>query len=387
MKIAAIYLCYFLIQLSFKGGSMLASLYSLQLGASTSQISLVIACYSLAPLLFSVRVGRLCDEVGNRGPIYLGSLLCASSLTIPLLWQERLAAIMAGQLVFGLGHVMFQVSMQNLVGKISTETDRSNRFSMLSACMSFGNMISPLIVGALIDVRGYLFSYAVCASFSAGATVLACALFLYGLPLTKVTLPKSSEARRDFLPVDLLADKGIRRMLITSAIVMAGTTLFAFYQPLYASEIGYSASQVGVLASIYAMAFLCVRLLFPLLSKVLTPEQTLVCALVLAGLGYLAMSLVQNFAGLAAICFVVGTGLGCGYPLTMSMAYRSVAPERTGEVLGMRLMANRLVQLCLPIATGAISTSFSSIFFSLGVFLAGSASVYRGAFKRSDGSE
>lgn len=363
-----------MVQMSFRGAGMLAPLYSLHLGASTSGISFAVACYSLAPLLLSLRVGRLCDEVGNRGPACVGAALCAAAPALPPLLGTGMADVVLCQLLFGLGHMTFQLSMQNLVGKMSDDSNRSGRFSMLSACMSLGNMASPLIVGPLIDAKGHPFSYAVCAGFAGVATLLAW-LFIRPVPPSRPGGPERGP-KKGVSAAALLSGKPVQKMLITSATVMTGTTLFAFYLPLYASGVGCSASRVGVLFSVYAAAFLLVRLIFPFLSGRLSPEQTLVCSLIVSGAGYVAVPLTQGFAGLAAACFFIGLGLGCGYPLTMSMAYKSATADRTGAVLGMRLTANRLVQLVLPVATGLVTSSYSPVFVGLGVFLAGSATVY-----------
>lgn len=367
---------------------MLVPLYALHLGADTMQISLLVACYSLMPLLCSMATGRLCDRIGNRIPICLSSICCGISLGLPAVMNGSLSVIAASQIAFGLGHVIFQVSTQNLLGKVSNGENRTNQFGILSVVMSAGNITAPLLVGGLIEAGGYRRSYSLCSIFSVIAFLLT--LSLFSRPLESRLTSKCKKNREkpgSLISTDLLRHRDMKKMLLTSATIMTGTTLFSFYIPLYGSYLGHSTRTIGFFSSVYAAAFFVVRMFFPFLLKRFTHKQVLAYALLLAGGSYMLLPLFRGATGIIGICFFIGLGLGCGYPITMSMAYNAAPPGRSGEVLGMRLMANRLTQLCLPALTGFLTASIAMVFVSLGIFLSGSSVAYFKSSKTIEKSE
>lgn len=363
-----------MVQLSFKGNSLLLPLYALDLKADMMQISILVALYSMMPVICSTALGRLCDRIDNEIPIYIGTACCGISLGIPAVMSGSLLFIAASQLLFGFGHVIFQLSMQNLLGKTGSDVERTKRFGMLSIVMSIGNIVSPLIIGRLIGISGYRISYGLCCVFSLVAFLLTLFMFLDQSKNRVINKLKFAKEKEFILfSVDLLRHREIQKVLMTSATIMTGTTLFSMYIPLYGSYLGYSSSSIGFFSSIYAVAFFLVRISSPVLLKTFTIKQTLMGALLLAGISYILLPLTNDTIGILGVCFLIGLGLGCGYPITMNMAYSAAPSGRSGEVLGMRLMANRLTQLLIPAFTGVLNLSISGVFIMLGIFLIGSS--------------
>ena len=59
----------------FGGSRVVVSLYALHLGASQMTVGMLIALYSLCPMLIAVYVGKLADRVGPRLPMLMLSLI------------------------------------------------------------------------------------------------------------------------------------------------------------------------------------------------------------------------------------------------------------------------------------------------------------------------
>ena len=68
-------------------------------------------------------------------------------------------------------------------------------------------------------------------------------------------------------------------------------------------------------------------------------------ALALACVSFVAIPLTQNAWLLGVISFVIGLGMGCGQPVMMTLAYNRSPAGRSGEVAGLRLMANNVIEL------------------------------------------
>ena len=62
----------------------------------------------------------------------------------------------------------------------------------------------------------------------------------------------------------------------------------------------------------------------------------------------------------STIAFVLGLGLGCGQPLSMMLGYNRAPPGRAGEVTGMRLTANNIARVVIPVACGALGSTLGA---------------------------
>ncbi|RXT00689.1 MFS transporter, partial [Ammoniphilus sp. CFH 90114] len=68
----------------------LITLYASHLGAGTFEIGLLTAAFAFFPLILAIHAGKISDQMGDRIPIFLGSIGCTAGLTLPFL--VRLAA-------------------------------------------------------------------------------------------------------------------------------------------------------------------------------------------------------------------------------------------------------------------------------------------------------
>ena len=140
---------------------------------------------------------------------------------------------------------------------------------------------------------------------------------------------------------------------------------------MYGRSVGLSASAIGLVMSCYAVAAFLVRLGMPIATRRMGEVGVLTASLFFAGAVYLLVPLVSDAPLLALIAFLLGIGLGCAQPLTIILTYNHAPPGRSGEALGMRLTANKLTQIVVPLAFGAMGSAFGLIpvFWANGAFL------------------
>ena len=60
------------------------------------------------------------------------------------------------------------------------------------------------------------------------------------------------------------------------------------------------------------------------------------------------------------VAFVLGLGLGCGQPLSMMLGYNRAPAGRTGEVTGLRLTANNVARVVIPVVCGALGSTMGA---------------------------
>ena len=122
---------------SFRASKVLISLLAIELGASQFLIGILVAMYSLFPMMLALHAGKLSDRLGARLPTIVGSLGLAAGLAVPYFFTS-LPALCASAMLIGVFHMMYNVSVQNLVGSLGGPEDRTRNFSNYALAMAFG---------------------------------------------------------------------------------------------------------------------------------------------------------------------------------------------------------------------------------------------------------
>lgn len=358
--------------MSFRGNNMLAILYAIDLGASTLELGIIAALVALGPMLLAFYAGKVSDRLGFKIPMVIGSLGISGAMLLPYFLPGQLFVLYLSQIVYGFGVVFMVVTAQNLTGCLGTPETRSKNYSIYSMGVSAANFLGPLIAGFSIDRFSFRSTYLVL-SFLGVLTGAILLLNLVKLPPAPCKENKKSEEAVSKNSVkDLFGTPALRHAIVSSAIILTGVEIYDFYFPIFGKYLGLSASVIGVMLSINAAAFFLVRFFMPVLVRKFTENKVLLgCFAVTAG-SFFLMPLFKGTIILGVISFFVGVGLGCGQPLTMTLAFNASPPGRTGEVLGLRLTVNKVVQFVAPIVFGSVGTVVAAvpIFWSNALILA-----------------
>ena len=346
-----------------RGSKVAVSLYALELGGGSFTVGLLAAMFAAFPLLLAVHAGRISDRVGVRYPILLGTATMACGLALPAL-AGGLPALFLCPALIGLGHIFFHVSIHNLVGSLGAAEDRTRNFATFALGGSIAAFAGPSLAGFGIEIAGYRATFAMLAAI---ALVPALIVLLH-----KALIPAHARHEEETAKsaLDLLANAALRRTLIMSGVTLTGIELFSFYLPIYGREIRLSPSSIGMILSSYALAGFIVRAFMHRLAKRFTEAGVLSGSLLLAALAYVAVPALTEGALLAFAAFALGLALGSAQPLTIILTYNHAPKGRSGEALGMRLMANKVTQIAVPLVFGGLGALGAvPVFLSTGVFL------------------
>lgn len=359
---------------AFRGSKVLVSLFALDLGAPQIMLGVIIALYSLCPTLLALYAGKLSDRLGVRWPLVLGCLGIALSLLLPGLLPS-LHTLYLSAFLIGLSFVFYNVSVQNLIGMLSSPEARTRNFSNLSLMIASGGFIGPLIAGFSIDNFGHAVGY-LCISVLPVVSAVILFSARRGLAALSGARAKNEEAG---YAVGLLSNPPLRRTLITSGIILAAIDLFQFYMPIYGHAIGLSASAIGMVLAMFAAAAFIVRTILPQIVARFGEEQVLIGSIFIAAGTYLLFPLVESGILLGAIAFLLGLGTGCGQPLTLMMIYARAPEGRSGEALGLRMTINNLTHIVVPLFFGTLGTAFgvTPVFLANAVMLGASGMLSR----------
>jgi MFS family permease len=143
-------------------------------------------------------------------------------------------------------------------------------------------------------------------------------------------------------------------------MVSAGE-LYVFYMPLHGHAIGLSPSSIGIVLGTYAAAAFVARFSLPAILRNVASPRVLSTAMIIAAAGYFVLPLAPHIAPLLAISFAIGLVMGVAQPLSMMMSFERSPEGRTGEATGLRLTANNMARMVVPIVAGTLGGAFGAL--------------------------
>ncbi len=326
-------------------------LYAVEVGASPLTIGFLAAVFSLFPMLLAVPAGRLTDRFGAYWLLIFGAAAAGLAMLLPF-FVPGLPAIFIAAALIGLQVVYYNVSLQNLVGLLSTSQTRARNFSNYSVMGTIGDFIGPLIAGFSIDLSGY------------GNACLYLALFWLapiGMLLFRGNTVRGGEhaaGRAGGSVRSLLAEPNIGRTLAISSLLNTGNNLYKIYLPVYARSVGLSASSIGTVLAISAVAEFMVQLMLPRLVARFKEEKVLANTLYVAAASLVLIPFFTSVVMLALISFVFGLGMGCSGPVVNMLMFANAPKGRSGEALGLKITVNHLTKMISPVLFGALGSAF-----------------------------
>ena len=340
---------------SLRGSRVLLSLFAIHLGADALEIGILISLSSIIQLFLGIPAGRVTDRYGFRRPMLFGSLGSSISMIVPFAYPH-LVSLYVSRVLTGMSFIFFAVAIQNLAASLGGPEMRTRNLSTFSLGQSISGLLGPVLVGFSIDHFGHATSYLLLGLL---ALVPVLALFTFPRIVPKAHTRKETATRSNVF--DLVRIAPLRRTLVTGAIIFSGVDLLSFYVPIYGHSIGLSASTIGIILGAYAAAAFVVRMIMPALVKRMGEEKVLTVSLFASGVTYLLFPFFESWWVLTLIAFVLGLGLGCGQPLSMMLTYSRSPEARVGEALGLRITANKIIQIAVPLVFGAIGSAFGLI--------------------------
>ena len=394
---AGLLVCVLATQTALNLARPLVSYRAIALGADATAVGLITAVYALLPILVAVPLGRATDRLGRSAEVLLLGVVLLGAAPLLLAGAEALWSVGLASTALGFGHLAFMIAAQGLVAGRSPAGGLDRAFGLFTAVTSAGQLIGPLLAGALLG--GSSGAALLPATRTALIVAAACTL-----PAVPVALVAAMRFRRDVRPDEgpvperaripaLLARPGMRPGLLVSLALLATVDLLTAYLPLLAEERGITPAVVGLLLGARAAASLASRLLLGRLAARWS-RSTLVVA---SAAGSAVALVVASWPGAGVAVMAValplcGFFLGIGQPLTMTLTVRAAPVSARSTALALRLLAHRLGQVAVPTGAGLVAgaTGAAGALWLAGGLLAGSAAAAadatrRGAFDDGDG--
>lgn len=365
MTLALVVSLAILLHLAFTGSRVALSLFALSLNATPFAVGVLLSLFALLPMTFSVAAGRLIDRIGVRKPMLAGATSLLIGVTLIVISPE-LRTLFVASCFIGSGFILFHIAANYATAVIGRPEDRVKNFSRLALAFSTSGFLGPMIAGFAIDWIGYRRTFLLLACFALATLIV--------LLAKRVEVPhhagdEHGAKKRRF--IDLLRRKSMRTVFIISGLLSMVWDLISFVVPIHGSNIGLSASTIGLILGAFGGAVFVVRLALPLVIHRVSEWQMLIGAMISTGIAFFIFPLVKTVPVLIGLGFLLGVCLGGAQPMIMSLLYNKAPTGRGAEAIGVRTLLINISQTVIPLLFGALGAALgmTPVFWAMAVLL------------------
>jgi MFS family permease len=366
---------------TYMGARLAVVLFAVHLQASDAVVGLLAALFGVLSAFLSVPGGRFMDRVGPARPMLACAIIMVAASSLSFFWPT-LAPLFLVSTLLGTCYSLFFIGHTHWIGKIGAPEDRLKNINLASLGFSAATLVGPLSVGLVIDHFGHPAAFLMLARAS---------LFPVAVLATKAidappgrTQSERAAAHQGSV-MQLMRDRRLRRIYGVSVMANATWNLVGFLVPLYGTQIGLSASTIGLILGAYSLASVVIRVFMSMLARRWTTWQLMIMSLAATGACFVVFPLVAGAPVLMALAFLIGLGIGLAGPLTQALLYDASPPGRVGEVMGLRVTAMNVTSTVVPLASGAVSAALGvfPVFWALAAVLMGGSYMTRAQWSLS----
>ncbi|MFI7584228.1 MFS transporter [Kocuria sp. M1N1S27] len=356
----------------------------LSLDADSVTVGLVTAAYAVLPLATAMWLGRMTDRVRDLRTMVVAGALVLALGAVALAVAPSAAFVAAASALLGMGHLLFTIAGQSAVARFSPPDQLDKGFGWFTAAFSAGQLVGPLLAGALLGSDGDVASPERVADITlslwigAGLSLLVVPVMLLrprasGTPRQPARADDDAAAAGRTVPATgeleavpeaaprasmlrILKVPGVPSHMLASLALLAMLDILTAFLPLVGERAGVSPAWIGVLLAVRGGASILSRVLLPWLAHRMSRRALLLVSLYGAGCALAVPPAVITVPWLAALLlFGGGFCLGLGQPITMTLVSTSVPPSWRGSALAVRLVGNRAGQVAMPLLAGLVA--------------------------------
>ena len=358
-----------LTQACWVGIRLMTGYRAIDRGADAFALGVIAASFAAPALIMSMPLGRVADRWGGARLSFVGIGVAFAGalgvLLMPGLWW-----LIASSALVGLGHVGIMIGQQTLVAATSRDGSTDAAFGNLTAAASVGQLIGPPVVTAA--AAWGLFTATGSTTDTTSGIIASSVFLLLALPmfvvLHRVVVHRAPPVDPTVPRPRLMRTPGLWRSLVVSGAVLVTVDLLYAFIPAWAVDRGISVTTVGLLLAVRAIVSVVTRIGLSRLVSTFGRKDP-------------DHRLRARCSGRVVCAAVRRPGRGVRRhdrsrprprhpPAADHVLGRPPhRPGQHGAVLGLRMSSNRLAQITLPIAVGAVAAPFGAS----GVFIANAA--------------
>jgi predicted MFS family arabinose efflux permease len=359
------------------GFRMAAPLMALREGYSPLAVGLLVALFALSQVFLSLPAGRFVDRHGLHRPLAVGVCMAVAGGLLATGWPV-FAALCVTALACGASSGLALIALQRTVGLLAQDaTELKQVFSWLALGPAVSNFVGPLLAGVLIDASGFRTAYAVLAVLPVLAwfNVRRLALPSHTRP-TPAAEPESSWT--------LLRQPAFSRLLALNWVLASCWDVHTFLVPVLGHERGISATAIGSVLGVFAVAATVVRVLTSQFAARLQEMKVVGGAMAVTAVLFAVYPMLGSAWSMGLASLGLGFALGSVQPMIMSTLHQLTPHHRHGEALALRAMAINASSVLMPLLFGSVGAAVGVgwVFWAVaGVVGAGAPLTWRGTWQ------
>ena len=206
-------------------------------------------------------------------------------------------------------------------------------------------VVGPFATGLVIDYAGFRPAFALMAVLP---------LLSWWLVRNTAELPASAARLEagDGHSWELLDVPQLRRLLLVNWLLATCWDVHTFVLPVLGYERGFSASVIGTILGVFAVAATLVRLLMPVLAARLREPAVIAVAMASTACLFVVYPLLPSALAMGFCSLLLGFVLGSVQPMILSALHQLTPEHRHGEALGLRMMTINASSALMPVLFG-----------------------------------
>ncbi|MBU8906816.1 MFS transporter [Desertibacillus haloalkaliphilus] len=337
--------------------------YAEEMGASPTQLGLLMATYSFMQLVFAPMWGRVSDRIGRKPVIMIGIFGLALSFFL-LAVSTELWMLFAARIIGGFLSAANMPTVMAYVADITSEEDRGKGMGIIGAAIGLGFVFGPATGGVFSEIS-------LAMPFYVAATSSFITLFLIFFMLRE-SLPLESRQKRAkkkrSLRLELQGPKSILFYLqLFVSLSLAGLeATFAYFA---AERAGLGPVQLGYIFMIMGLVGAMIQGgLVGRLTKKYGEGVVIQAGITISAIGFALILLIDNFVTAAIFLSIFGIGNGLIRPSVSSLLTKE-STTGYGSTTGLLSSFDSLGRIIGPPLGGWLYTFTIGMPYLSGIFL------------------
>lgn len=344
--------------------------YAEELGASPTELGLLMAVYSLMQFIFAPIWGRISDKIGRK-PVILIGIFGLSLSFFMMAWSSKLWMLFVARIIGGVLSAANMPTVTAYVADITTDEDRSKGMGVVGAATGLGFIFGPAIGGVFTKISLQAPFYV--------AGILSFLTIFFVLFMLRESLSKTKDVLNESLPVKSgLQSSFLMLYFLQFFISVSLAGLEATFAYFAAETAGLDAVSLGYIFMIMGLASAAVQGSMGPLTKKFGEAVIISAGIIISAIGFGLILFTKNFTTAAIFLAIFGIGNGVIRPsVSALLTKRSNVGHGVvtgylssfdslgriiGPVLGGFLFARAIT---LPYYAGIILSLFAYVFFRL----------------------